>query len=135
MPPKIISLITLYNKGEFAGETWESIVKNTLRDLTKEQLKLHVYPSEGDPTGLSVSKVPELWKWVNEIKQINKSKGVFPEPIFSNEVERHWERLFNLLADQDAAAALAHARCSRTVSLNAIAHIGKRMVRRISGDK
>jgi len=103
--------------------------------ITKEQLALHVYLSEGDPAGLSASKVPELWKWVNDLKQLNQSKGVFPEPVFSEELDRRWHRLFNLLADQDAAAALAHSRCSSTVSLGKIAHIGKRVVRRISGDK
>lgn len=70
-----------------------------------------------------------LWAWKEKLIAWNRERRTFTPEIFEAELERRWNKLFHLLCDHGAGAALAHLRLSGGWSASKLIYLAKIILR------
>jgi len=78
-------------------------------------------------------RVHALRAWQEKLVAWNRTHGTFTPDVFEAELERRWQRLFHLLADEGVGAAMAHMRLTGSWSFGKWLYAVKVGVRRMVG--
>lgn len=78
-------------------------------------------------------RVRALWAWKEKLIAWNRQHGTFTPEVFEAELERRSSKLFYLLVDEGAGAAIANMRLTGSWSLGKLIYLAKVSLRRMVG--
>lgn len=88
---------------------------------------------EGWPTLPDASRVRAIHAWLMGLFRLNAQHGWFDRAIFEAFLLRRWSALYHRLAQEDHAAALAHARLTRPIPWMRLRYLLGQRVKRMGG--
>lgn len=100
---------------------------------TDAELELHLAFHTLFRSRYDAARTKALWAWKQKLIQWNREHRLFTPDLFELELQRRWDRLFHLLADQDLGAAWAHLQLSGSKPMNRLVYLTKATLNRWMG--
>ncbi len=94
-----------------------------------EEVDLHLAFHRMMRKPFDAARTRALWAWKEKLIAWNREHLTFTPDIFEAELERRWNKLFHLLCDHGAGAALAHLRLSGGWSASKLIYLAKLSLR------
>jgi hypothetical protein len=98
--------------------------------LSPVQLELQLWLQGYGRTAIDADLVRRLYQWMQDLTDLVRERGMFPDEPFRSELQRRWKRLFHKFADADLGAALAHSRLSRAWPKDRMSYLARTTINR-----
>ena len=101
--------------------------------ISDEQLGLHLMALRMFREAPTVRSLYALRRWLDQLKEMNATRALFPQEVFDRRVECTWTGLFHLLPHYGTSVALAHLKITGTWSMQRLLYLLKYRLNTIFG--